>query len=92
MIRFLEHVLHQHIDEFPLAICFLEFARRTVANGRVPKQWVRPFFHVLVERFHLLNQVHPQALLLLLIELELGEIDAKVELFQLMFPSHLDPI
>ena len=91
-LRLLKHMFHQDRKVIPPSILFLKLVRRAVADWWIAENGAWTLFDKLMEFMLLFHKIESEARLLVRAAFQLSEIDAKVELFELVLPTELNTV
>lgn len=85
-------MFHKDRQIISLPIWFLKLVRWAVADWRIAKDGARTLLNKLVEFILLFHKIEPEARLLVPALFQLCEIDAKVELLELVLTTELNTV
>ena len=85
-------MFHQDRKVISLPIWFLKLVRRAIADWRIAENGAWALFDKLMKLMLLFHKIESEARLLIPAAFKLCEIDAKVELLELVLPTELDTV
>ena len=92
VLGLLENVSIEYCDKLAFLIILFQFIRWAIADRRIAKHWPCALLNISIQLRHMLSEVQPETLLLLLTIFELRKIYAEVELVKLVLSAQLNSI